>query len=335
MESILGWGTDLIAAWQQVPWLAGAMLGVTWLGSEEFFLFVMPVVYWCVNRRLGAGLAVMLIASNVLNVLLKLNFHLPRPYWVDPRVRALASETTYGLPSGHAQHAVAVWGYLASQAGRARPALAWGLALVLIALISVSRVYLGMHFPADVLGGWLAGALLLWALWRWQAPATAWLKRLGLGPQVLAALAVSLIYAALAAGVLAATNTTADPTAWAANAALSQAEPIDPRNPETAANAAGMLLGLGVGLALAERWARFDARGGLGQRAARFLIGVLGMLLFWRGLALIFPVDPLPLALALRYVRYALTVIWALYLAPWVFMKLGLAQAEEPQRVLA
>jgi hypothetical protein len=55
------------------------------------------------------------------------------------------------------------------------------------------------------------------------------------------------------------------------------------------------------------------------------------MLLFWRGLALVFPEGNTALALALRYVRYALTVVWALALAPWLFVRLGLA-AEERDR---
>ncbi len=328
METLLTWGIDLIVALQQLPWLTAALLAVTWLGSEEFFLLVMPAIYWCFSRPLGARVAVVLITSNALNGLLKLALHLPRPYWVDARVRALSSETTYGLPSGHAQHALAIWGYLASQARGVRPAVAWGLALTLIGLISLSRVALGMHFPADAVGGWLVGAALLWAMWRWQAPLTAWLQRLSLAQQLLAAVLVAVVYALAAGGALAVTSTTADPAGWATTAAAAQVEPIDPRSPENAANAAGMLLGLGVGLALANRYARFEASGPWGKRTARFLIGVVGILLFWRGLALIFPAEPLGLGLALRYLRYALIVIWALFLAPWVFVKLGLADKE-------
>lgn len=328
MEALVNWGTDLIVALQRVPGLAAILLAVTWLGSEEFFLFVMPALYWCVDRRLGARMAVVLIASNAVNSLFKLLLHLPRPYWVDARIRALSSETSYGLPSGHAQNAVAIWGYLASQARGLRPAVAWGLALTLIGLISLSRLALGVHFPADVLGGWLLGALLLWAMWHWQGPTTAWLQRHSVGQQIAAAVAVSLLYAALAVGAHAVVGGTPDPAAWAVTAAATQVEAIDPRNPEAAANAAGMLLGLGVGLALANRWTRFDADGPGGQRLLRFVIGAAGMLVFWRGLALIFPAEPLALGLVLRYMRYALTVVWALFLAPWVFMRLRLALPE-------
>jgi membrane-associated phospholipid phosphatase len=330
------WGTDWIVTLQQQAWLAGGLRAITWLGSEEFFLLVMPALYWCVSRRLGLGMAVMLIGSNAVNNLLKLALHLPRPYWVDARVRAMSSETTYGLPSGHAQHAVAIWGYLASQARpRLRPALAWTLALILIGLISFSRLYLGMHFPLDVVGGWLAGGALLWAMWRWQRPAAAWLAGLSLGRQLLMAILVSVVYLGLGVGTLAALGGTTDPAAWASNAAVTQAEPIAPRDAENVANSAGLLLGLGVGMALANRYVRFEAGGPWTKRAARFVIGVIGMLLCWRGLALIFPSEPEAVDFVFRYVRYALTALWALFAAPWVFMKIGLAEAEEKQRVLA
>jgi membrane-associated phospholipid phosphatase len=330
MEALVNWGIGLILALQALPWLAGPMLAVTWLGSEEFFLLVMPALYWCVNRQLGLGLAVTLISSNALNQLFKLGLHLPRPYWVDARVQALSSETTYGLPSGHAQNAAAIWGYLASQVRSLRPAVAWGLALALVAVISLSRVVLGMHFPMDVLGGWLVGGALLWAVLRWQAPVAARLAALSLGQQMVVAGLVSAVYVALGVALLAVVGAAPDPAAWQANAALSQAEPIVPRDSEAIANAGGMLLGLGAGLALAHRYARFDAGGPWGKRAARFIIGVIGMLLCWRGLALIFPNEPEAIDFVFRYVRYALTVLWAIYLAPWVFVRVGLAEEKVP-----
>lgn len=335
MENFLEWGVDWIVRLQRQGWLIAPMQAVTWLGSEEFFLLVMPALYWCVNRRLGLGMAVMLIGSNAVNNVLKLLLHLPRPYWVDPRVQALSSETTYGLPSGHAQNALAIWGYLASRVRALSPALVWLLALVLIGLISVSRVVLGMHYPTDVAGGWLVGAVLLGAMWQWQAPAAAWLGRLRLRQQLLLAVLVSAVYLVVGVSVRAAISGTPDPASWAATAWISQEEPIAPRDSESIANAAGLLLGLGLGMALAHHGARFDAAGPWGKRAARFVIGLIGMLVCWRGLALIFPSEPEAVDFAFRYLRYALTALWALYGAPWVFLRTGLAAAEAPQRVMA
>jgi membrane-associated phospholipid phosphatase len=333
MQALWDWGISVIVAVQGLAWLAPGMTVVTQLGTEEFFLLLMPALYWCYNAGLGRRLAVLLIVSDGLNDLLKVAFHQPRPYWVDGRVQSLSHETSYGIPSAHAQHAVAVWGFLAGAAAPARRALAGGLAGALIALISFSRIYLGQHFPGDVLGGLLAGGLALWAYRRWEAPAAAWLSRLGLWQQLGVALAVSLAFLILVLGTLAVVNRTPDPVEWERQAALALAgkleagEPAtDPRNPESAVATAGMLLGLGAGLAGQRRWARFDAGGAWGKRLLRYLIGVIGVLVFWRGLALVFPSEPLAIAMVFRYGRYALVVYWALFLAPLVFLRLRLAE---------
>jgi membrane-associated phospholipid phosphatase len=327
---------NLILALQTVAWLAAPMKFFTFLGSEEFFLLVMPVLYWCVDAGLGLRLAVILITSDGFNHLLKLAFHLPRPYWVDTHVRALAAEASYGLPSGHAQNAVAVWGFVAAQMKRR---WAWIAALALIGLISLSRVYLGVHFPGDVVGGWLVGGALLWAFVRWESSVKAWLSGLNVVTQLGLALAISLIYLALAGGILRAIVSTPDPINWEQNARApappADDEPaIDPRNPESPVSTAGLMFGLGAALALRKR-ARFDARGPWGKRAARFVVGLIGVLIFWLGLRVVFPEGTDLVALALRYVRYALTVFWALYLAPWAFLKTRLVEPAKELTVAA
>ncbi len=327
MDAIMQWGIGFVLALQNIGGLAGVMKFFTFLGTEEFFLLIMPALYWCVDAALGLRLAVVLITSNAVNGLAKLFFHLPRPYWVDRRVQALSTETSYGLPSGHAQHATAVWGFLAAQMRRP---WAWAVALALILLVSLSRVYLGVHFPSDVFGGWIMGGALLLACLQWERPITAWLRGLGLWPQVGLALALSLVFLALNAAVLAVLTSTPDPAEWEQNAA-SAAPPgsgeaaIDPRAPEAPVTSAGLIFGLGAALAFAARYAHFDARGPLAKRIARFVVGLLGVLIVWRGLALVFPTEPLLLGMALRYLRYALTIFWAIAFPPWVFLKTRLA----------
>jgi len=199
MDALMQWGTDIVVALQAFPGLTGLMEFFTFLGTEEFFLLLMPALYWCIDAGLGLRLAVALTASGSLNELLKLAFHLPRPYWVDSRVQALGTEPSYGLPSGHAMNAVSVWGFIATQL---KKNWAWAAALALILLISLSRLYLGVHFPTDVLGGWVFGAGLLWAFLRWEQNARVWLGRLTLWQQIGLAFVVSLVYLALAAGIL-------------------------------------------------------------------------------------------------------------------------------------
>lgn len=91
-------------------WLEIPMKGFTFLGSEEFFLLGLPVLYWCVDARIGLRMGVVLLLNGVVNSVLKLAFFGPRPYWVNPQVKALVSETSFGVPSGHAQMAAGLWG---------------------------------------------------------------------------------------------------------------------------------------------------------------------------------------------------------------------------------
>jgi membrane-associated phospholipid phosphatase len=307
MDAILQWGVSFVLALQNIGGLEGVMQFFTFLGSEEFFLLILPLVYWSVDAAVGARGAVMLVASSSLSGVLKLVFHLPRPYWIDQHVQALSIEPSYGLPSGHAQNATALWGFLASAV---RKPWAWAVALALIFFISLSRLYLGVHFPTDVLGGWLAGGLLLLAFFRWEPRVAAWLGRLGLWPQIGLALAVSLVYLALNAAVLAALAPAPDPAAWEQNAALAappeSGEPaISPRDPAGPVTSAGLIFGLGAALALHTRNARFDARGPMWKRAARFVVGIIGVLIIWAGLRAVFPDEPFLLAMSLRYLRYA------------------------------
>ena len=108
-------------------------------------------------------------------------------------------QNSFGFPSGHAELAVALLGLIALR--YRRPALTIALAL-LAALIGVSRLVLGVHFPLDVLGGWLLGlAVLALFLVAWPPVARA---AAALAPRRRVGLAVGLSLAAVAASALAA-----------------------------------------------------------------------------------------------------------------------------------
>jgi len=76
-------------------------------------------------------------------------------------VLALGSETLFGAPSFHAKNAVVFWGLLARGL---RKLWVWFVAVFLILMIGLSRLYVGVHFPSDVVLGWIVGALTLWFL---------------------------------------------------------------------------------------------------------------------------------------------------------------------------
>ncbi|HEY8394531.1 MAG TPA: glycerophosphodiester phosphodiesterase family protein [Thermaerobacter sp.] len=144
------------------PWLDAVAHFFTSLGSEYFYMALLPAIYWCVDRRRGHELAFLFLASMWLNGLTKDVFNLPRPS-AGEGIRVLARESSPGFPSGHAQGAMTLFGYLFAEYP-----MAWlrGLAVAMVLLIALSRPYLGVHYLGDTLGG-LAIGLLLVVIFRW------------------------------------------------------------------------------------------------------------------------------------------------------------------------
>ncbi|MEF2279087.1 phosphatase PAP2 family protein [Deinococcus sp. YIM 134068] len=131
---------------------------VTNLGRDEVFIVALALYMWLVRPRGGRDLGVAFALSYVVNTALKFGLDLPRPFTNDPGAASEAARATAGgpgLPSGHAQMAATLWGGIAAQIGRRG---VWIGSLLLIALISASRLVLNVHFPSDVIVGLLLGA---------------------------------------------------------------------------------------------------------------------------------------------------------------------------------
>lgn len=309
-------------------WLKSPMIAFSFLGTEEFFLVVLPALYWCVDAGMGIRIGIMLLLSNGVNGLLKLAFHAPRPYWFDVRVEALSAETSFGMPSGHAQNAAGLWGlvaYLLKQK--------WFtvLAVTLIFLIGFSRLYLGVHFTSDVLVGWALGGLLLLAFARLEKPFLARIQKMSLEQQMIGVLASSFALVLLALLIQFLLRNWQLPQTWAQNAAVGAPEkPITPLSLNGMITVAGFWLGLLAGAAVFyARYGMFNA-GGVGwKRALRYVVGVMGVVVLWYGLGQVFPHTETVVGFTLRYVRYALLGSWVSALAPWLFIRLRLASKFE------
>jgi len=124
-----------------------------------------------------------------VNAVLKLVFHQPRPFWYSDQVSAKTLETSFGIPSGHAQNSAAMWGMLAASLKRN---WVWVITLLLILIIGLSRLYLAVHFPTDVILGWLIGFLLVWLFLRFERPFLEWLNSLNLVTRLVVVFAISL-----------------------------------------------------------------------------------------------------------------------------------------------
>jgi membrane-associated phospholipid phosphatase len=307
-------------------WLTGPMLFFSFLGSEQFFLLIAPAIYWCINSQVGLRLGVYLSLSAGVNSILKLIFHGPRPYWYDPRVVAMAGESSFGIPSGHSQNAVLVWGSLAASIGKRWLGL---LAGVVILLIGLSRIFLGVHFPTDVLAGWLIGLLLLWLLIKIEPRVLAWLKRHNLGTQISSALVASMLIIFIAWLARQAIGNWSIPSEWIENAtrAFPDEEPINPLALSGIVSNAAIIFGLASGAMWINSRGGFRVQGSGWHLLLRYLVGLLGVVVFWFGLGELLPDGEDMFPLFLRYLRYALVGFWVSGLAPVTFIRLHLAES--------
>jgi hypothetical protein len=120
-----------------------------------------------------------------------------------------------------------------------------------------------------------------------------------------------------------------DPSQWKADVARAFSLALDQaairlRATAGAVGVAGTFFGLVAGAILIFQRGGFDARGAWPKRALRFVVGMVGVMILWLGLTMAFPRDASFVSQILRYLRCALTGFWVAYLAPSLFIRLGL-----------
>lgn len=148
-----------------MPVLNELMLAVTTLGEETAFLVIGLIIFWCVDKRKGYYVMAVGFAGTMLNQIMKLSFRIPRPWVLDPQFpileRAREAAAGYSFPSGHTQTAVGTFGCLAVSTEKKW----WRITCVILAvMVGFSRMYVGVHTPADVLAGAAVACLLIWLL---------------------------------------------------------------------------------------------------------------------------------------------------------------------------
>ena len=296
MANLLDWGIQVVLWFQQFsPTLDLPFKALTFLGDESFYLIFMPLLYWCIDRRSGSRLFFLLLFSAYLNAIAKVLAHQPRPFAYDAQVQAIVPAAGGGMPSGHTQNTVVVWGYLAALSGKR---ISWLIAALLMVGIPFSRIYLGVHFPTDLIGGYLLGGIILIAFLLSAPRLEIWLDEKGFAWQLLISLLGPLILILL--------NTGGD---------------------KYVLSMASVLMGVCAGFALERRFVRFSCQGPWRKRLIRYVLGGVVLFGLWGGLKLAFSnMEP---AALLRFIRYALVGLWGGVGAPWVFVRLRLADLED------
>ena len=147
------------------PWLDYVMTAITHTGGQIFYMVILAILYWVCDRKMMIKVGGIFLVSALVNTLVKDLYGAPRP---DPALlseginhlaRDLAPHSP-GFPSGHTQGSVTFWGSLFWYGNRRKLAIP---VLLLIVLVPYSRIYLGVHFLGDVIGGFVIGFAILFA----------------------------------------------------------------------------------------------------------------------------------------------------------------------------
>ena len=150
----------------RTPFMDTLMSLITQLGDELFFMVIAITMFWCIDKRRGYYLLSVGFVGTVLNQFLKLVFRVPRPWVLDPDFTIVESAreaaTGYSFPSGHTQNAVGTFGGVARSSKKRWVQI---VSIVILLLVSFSRMYLGVHTPKDVGVSFVIAVILLLVLY--------------------------------------------------------------------------------------------------------------------------------------------------------------------------
>lgn len=268
----------------RTPALTAVFRAFTAMGEEGFYTAIIPLVYWCIDKTAGFYVGYLFIFSHWVNSFLKDLLCVPRP--LGAGLAPLATVEGYAFPSGHAQGSVTLWGALAH---RYRRPWGYAAAALLAAGIGFSRLYLGVHWPVDVLAGFGIGLVLVMV-----GPVLAgYLRARGFSREMAAGAAVVVPLALLAVY----------------------------RAPD-GIKAAGFLLGFGLGYLVDASRLGFEEKGAPKKQLLKLVAGLGGLLILRGGLRVVFPDLPL-----FHLLRYALLGLFGAFGAPWLFVKAGWSRA--------
>ena len=297
------------------------------LGTEALYIPLILLIFWLIDEKRGLRLGILVIVSAWVNLMLKALLKQPRPYNLDPSL-GLAFESTYGAPSGHAQNSFTFWILMAvwlSALWPRRKSLVYGAVIFFIVLMGFTRLYLGVHFPTDLLLGWLTAGIIL-IIWFFIEKK---LDRIGEPRQELTGF--RKIIASMGSRFQ---------NILTAVAALIMTS-LYPQDQSFAA----LFLGFCLGYTLMKQRFPFSAKGevqgtrpGLRIIFLRCLTGFTGIAAIYLLLKLLLPGEgslfsnssiwgsASPYSDLGRFIRYGLIGFWASAGAPWLFRRIGLAE---------
>ena len=281
------------------PALDTLMLLLTRFGEETAFLVAALIVFWCVDKRKGYYLMSVGFIGTMLNQFFKLLFAVPRPWVLDPEFTiveaAREAASGYSFPSGHSTSAVGTFGCLAVITERKWLRRIW---ISIAVLVPISRMYLGVHTPEDVVVGAAIALLFVYLL----RPMMTFRKQQGMKDIIGMMLVMAL-------GLLAYVELWQFP------------EDMDPHNLQSGLKNAYTMLGCLTGVAavytLEKKYVNFETKALWWVQILKVVLGLAAVLAVKEGLRA--PLEVLLPVYPARAVRYFLIVVMAGFLWPMTF----------------
>lgn len=281
----------------RTPTAAAIFQVITYLGEEVFLLGIICALYWCANKKLAYRLAFSYFTAGLVVQGLKITFRIPRPWVRDtafmPVESALEKATGYSFPSGHTQSATTMFGTFALNTKK------WGIRVIMIiciALVMLSRMYLGVHTPADVIAAVIISGILVVAVHKIAG-------RLVMTEKRRIIIAILLFIAALAVMIY--------------SLCIYNSGIIDQKSVSDCCKASAAGIGFALSWYIESRFIKFDEKAASTVlQICKFLIGIVGALAIKTGLKVVIG-DSLPADMF----RYFLLVVWAMVLFPIIIKK--------------
>lgn len=254
---------------------------VTNAGSEQVYIFLASLIFWCYSKKTGIRAMYVILFSAFAAIFAKNLFGMPRP----PEYLRKIPETGFGLPSGHAQVSSGFWGYMGSRIRKS-----WFIMVAALAIlsISISRVYLGVHYAGDVAGGIIFGLVIAYISYKAEPCITSRLQRIGRQSKYLVAVIIPVLLVTLASRQ---------------SSLLKEQTEI------------GVIMAsISIGYLLEEERICFEDARNNKQRIKRAFAGVLLLAMVYLVSALFFP--------GLIFFKYAALGVTLTLIAPWVFARM-------------
>ncbi|MGI6364755.1 MAG: phosphatase PAP2 family protein [Bacillota bacterium] len=282
------------------PVLDSIFKAITFLGNEEYYILSIPLLYWLYDKKFAIRFGIFFLMNAYLNSFLKHIFKVARP----PKELHKIEQGGYSFPSGHAQGNTSFWGYLAVQIKRS---WAYILAAAVFCLVAFSRVYLGVHFPSDIIAGICIG--LTW-ITLYELIARRLKLELNLGQWFLASAVFCAVFLAI--------------------------HPVGD-GPLTM----GFMLGALWGYRLEREYVGFNPRGNWWQGILKAAIGIVGLFALRMGIKPVLlsilnnPQEATSLYHVATFIRYFVLGLWITLAAPWLFRLIRLEKGQGAEEIAA